>query len=219
MSVIVLPKSLPSETDFDHLIEKYKSFRLLSLQLSPEAFGSTYAREVAFPDETWRSRVSNPLATNIVASSTKSSPSFHSELDQIASDLILQDDWLASLTLIGPLDKEDAAKRFQDMYLSPEIVLDGDAKWRFALNAMYVLPTARGGGLGVKLVEHAKTVASELASGEKARILLVVDYENEGARRTYEKSGFEVIQRHWFDDYRQGRGARTEAAVMKVDID
>lgn len=215
MSVIILPKSLSSTEKSELLVNRYKRFRLLSLQLSPEAFGSTYATEAAFPLKIWESRVSNPLATNLIAVATESSPR---RLEAPGTDLILEKDWLASLTLVGPFNEEDASKKFEAMYIRPGIVTEGDSKWCFALSAMYVLPTARGGGLGGKLVEYAKTIASELVGGEKARILLVVDFENEGARRTYEKCGFEVIERHWFDDYRPGRGDRTEAAVMSIDI-
>lgn len=48
-------------------VDRYKAFRLLSLQTSPEAFGSTYAREVAFTDDVWYSRLADPIATTFFA--------------------------------------------------------------------------------------------------------------------------------------------------------
>ncbi|KAM5377915.1 hypothetical protein ACJZ2D_004819 [Fusarium nematophilum] len=217
MTVLILPKSLPSKEEFNLLVTKYKAFRLLSLELSPESFGSTLARETAFPHDAWVSRVSNPLATNIIAISDPDSGGVLSDPDEV--ELMLKEEWLASLTLIGPFDKESAAKRFKsDFYLDPEVVLDAEATWHFVLNAMYVRPSGRGQGLGSRLVAHANRVASELASGNKTRVLLVVDYDNESARRTYEKGGLVIMQRYWFDDYREGRSERTEAAVMKVDL-
>jgi GNAT superfamily N-acetyltransferase len=105
-----------------------------------------------------------------------------------------------------------------DMHFNPDPVIDGETEMYFFLNGMYTLPSARGQGLGPALVEYSKNVASELASKRKGRLVLVVDYENEFARRTYEKCGFAIIQRYWFDDYREGRSERTEAAVMKFDI-
>ncbi len=39
----------------------YKTIRLLSLIDSPDSFGSTYAREILFPDSEWQSRLA-PLA-------------------------------------------------------------------------------------------------------------------------------------------------------------
>ncbi|KAK7432198.1 hypothetical protein QQZ08_001143 [Neonectria magnoliae] len=219
MTVLTLPKSLPSPKEFDLLVSKYKAFRLLSLQLSPESFGSTYARELGFSKDTWISRVSNSLATSIVEVSTSISATSHPDAVPDHVQLLLKEEWLASLTILGPLDREAAAKAFaSDSHPEPEAVLHGDAKWHFLLNAMYVLPSARGRRLGGALVAYAKTVASELVSEQKARILLVTDWENEGARRTYKKSGFEVVARYWFDDYREGRTERTEAVVMKLDL-
>lgn len=63
---VKLPKSLPNPTQWDKLMACYKAFRLLSLQLSPEAFGSSYDREAAFPPETWASRLNNPIAFNTI---------------------------------------------------------------------------------------------------------------------------------------------------------
>jgi len=55
------------EESIDIWVERYKDFRLLSLKTNPEAFGSTFAREVAFSDEVWRSRIGNPKATTFFA--------------------------------------------------------------------------------------------------------------------------------------------------------
>ncbi|KAK7923172.1 hypothetical protein PG985_007243 [Apiospora marii] len=41
-------------------LAEYKPFRLAALKQDPHAFGSTYAREAAFPDETWLERLSDP---------------------------------------------------------------------------------------------------------------------------------------------------------------
>ena len=38
-------------------VATYRSVRLRALSTNPEAFGSTYARELAFDDATWRTRV------------------------------------------------------------------------------------------------------------------------------------------------------------------
>ncbi|KAI5459150.1 hypothetical protein BGZ63DRAFT_390372 [Mariannaea sp. PMI_226] len=223
MAVLTLPKSLPSAESFDLLVDKYKAFRLLSLKLSPQVFGSTYAREEAFPDDRWISRLSNPLATSIVAVSNTGSATTSSELESNAghvsvADRILTEEWLGSLTLMGPLDKQHATEMFGDAHLSMETCFDEGAECHFILNAMYVTPSARGSGVGSALILYANQLASKLASGGAARVLLVVDQDNEAARRSYAKGGFVTIHRHWFDDYRVGRSGRTEAAVMKVDL-
>ncbi|KAF6788482.1 GNAT family [Colletotrichum sojae] len=188
------------------LITHYKSFRLLSLRLSPSNFSATHASEAAFPEEVWISRLTNPSSTTIVAVDTPTNPSTaHSTPDE--------DEWLASLIISGPLDR---ATPTTHLHLdTPLSVLD--AEQQYVLNGMYVIPSARGKALGSKLVVFAKQHISSQTS-EQAQLSLVVDYDNDAARKTYEKCGFEVVHRYWFDDYRPGRGARTEAAVMAVNL-
>lgn len=48
-------------------VEEYKAFRLYALKNEPEAFGSTYEREVKFTDEEWYSRLANPEAVTFFA--------------------------------------------------------------------------------------------------------------------------------------------------------
>jgi len=48
-------------------VEHYKTFRLLALQTSPEAFGSNYAREIAFTDDIWYNRLANKDAATFIA--------------------------------------------------------------------------------------------------------------------------------------------------------
>ncbi|WQF79262.1 Putative GNAT domain, acyl-CoA N-acyltransferase [Colletotrichum destructivum] len=236
-----LPRSHSDPSKFHRLTTLYKSFRLLSLRLSPESFGSSYAREVAFPWDTWTSRLSNPLATTIVAYKSTSSFDPAPEIepapagvpatpDNVNLDAALSAEWLASLTIIGPLDTAALAT---SLHLDPDLVDLGSSqetgtetdtetptRQQHILNGMYVVPSARGEKLGIRILEHVKDlVASEARSqGRGARISLIVDYDNAAARKTYERCGFEVVHRYWFGDYREGRGARTEAAVMVLDI-
>lgn len=48
-------------------VQRYKDFRLYALKTEPKAFGSTYAREAAFEDEVWHSRLSNLDAATFMA--------------------------------------------------------------------------------------------------------------------------------------------------------
>ncbi|KAH7349662.1 hypothetical protein B0T11DRAFT_289666 [Plectosphaerella cucumerina] len=215
-SYFAIPRSTSSPESHTLLVEKYKSFRLLSLQLSPECFGSTYAREAAFPPETWISRITNPGATNVVA---VSGPDTHENADPL-----LTREWLASLTLIGPLEASKALDMFKaQTSVDPSLlefgdISDGRSRWHFLLNAMYVVPGARGRGLGRGILDFAKEIAREQGRGDPVRIMLVVDYDNEDARRTYERAGFATVHRYWFDDNRVGRESRTEAGVMRLDL-
>ncbi|KAJ0137238.1 hypothetical protein CTA2_2061 [Colletotrichum tanaceti] len=228
-----LPRSHSDPSKFHRLTTLYKSFRLRSLRLSPESFGSTYAREAAFPWDTWTCRLSNPLATTVVAYKTASSPSLASEMnstpaagvpmppDDASLDAALDAEWLASLTILGPLD---AATLATSLHLDPDLVDLGSSQQQqqqHILSGMYVVPSARGEKLGVRILEHVKDLIASGAGSRGqggARVSLVVDYDNAAARSTYERCGFGVVHRYWFDDYREGRGARTEAAVMVLDI-
>jgi len=48
-------------------VEQYKAFRLLALKTDPDSFGSNYAREIAFTDETWYNRLANPQVNTFLA--------------------------------------------------------------------------------------------------------------------------------------------------------
>ncbi|KXH68881.1 hypothetical protein CSAL01_02543 [Colletotrichum salicis] len=239
---LILPKSHPDSVEFQTLLNRYKSFRLSSLLLSPSCFGSTHAREVAYPPEKWISRLTDPFATTIViyedasssgtptstdsATSTASSPSITDKNSLL--DNAVTAEWLATLTLNGPLDPQTLTTSF---HLDPSLVDFGPTQQtspdippkQYVINGMYVVPSARGKKLGAKLLEYAKAhvAAKARSQGEEkggARISLIVDYDNEPARKTYERSEFEAVHRYWFDDYREGRESRTEAVVMVLDL-
>jgi ribosomal protein S18 acetylase RimI-like enzyme len=225
MRALKLPRSLPLPADFDALLAKYKAFRLLALQLSPKSFGSTHAREAAFTDDVWVSRMSNPLAATIVGvddtttttTTTTTTSDAASSNDEV--ELLLQSEWLGTTTLTGPYEY-DAAVKVLAGHKEVEVdqVLLSDAKI-FFINGMSVIPAARGAGVGSAILAQAMRVARELAAGQKARVVLIVDYENVAARRTYEKGGFTLVTSYWWDDYRETPTAKTEAAVMVWDVE
>src|SRR5690348_6156656 len=101
-TMLTLPRSHPSAEKYGGLVSRYKSFRLLSLRLSPSSFGSTYAREAAFPPKTWTSRLSSPDATTVVAVSSGPSPRDPASGEDHDVDLALGGEWQASLTISGP---------------------------------------------------------------------------------------------------------------------
>ncbi|KAJ3529599.1 hypothetical protein NM208_g9682 [Fusarium decemcellulare] len=213
---VTLPKSLDDPAKWDELIERYKAFRLDALDKSPEAFGSSYAREVAFSPETWASRLNNPIALNTVVLSSSDS-----EADE--TTLILNSPWLAALTLVGPLEAKTAAKNYEEkMHLDPDTVDFGPpvpgVEWTYVLNAMYVPPSERRKGLATMIIEHAKRLAVELNNGKKVTLALILDAKNVPAMKSYEKAGFEVVHNYWFDDPRWGEPRKTNAAVMRVDV-
>ncbi|KAM0425503.1 hypothetical protein ACHAPT_009292 [Fusarium lateritium] len=216
---VALPKSLPDPEQWDQLITRYKAFRLLALQLSPENFGSSYDREAAFSQETWESRLNNPVALNTIL---VSEPETGAETTDDIS-LILSSPWLAALTLVGPLETKTAAKSYEEkMHLQPNTVSFGPpvpgVESTYVLNAMYVLPSERRKGLSYKLIDFAKQLALKDSNEARVTLALILDNDNVPAMRSYEKSGFEVVHRYWFDDTRGGIEKQTQAAVMRVDV-
>jgi hypothetical protein len=63
-SIIHVPHD---EVGIRKYLEDYKAFRLFSLKYAPEAFGSTYAREIAFEDNVWYERLWNPISNTFMA--------------------------------------------------------------------------------------------------------------------------------------------------------
>ncbi|KAH7139834.1 hypothetical protein B0J13DRAFT_558544 [Dactylonectria estremocensis] len=213
--VITLPKSLPDPAQWEQLIARYKAFRLLSLQLSPEAFGSSYAREAAFPREAWVSRLSNPVAFNTIVVPDPQPGS----TDNLS--LVLNADWLGALTIVGPLESKTAARTYeQKMHLCPDIVDFGPpapgVESTYVLNAVYVLPAERRKGLASLTVENAKQLAVEI-EGSTVTLALILDFDNVPATKSYEKSGFKLVHDYWFDDPRGTTPRKTHAAVMRID--
>lgn len=218
MPIISLPKALDSADEFSQLIERYKAFRLLSLKLSPMAFGSSYDREAAFTDDIWIGRLSSPLSDNLVAVAGQSADGTRTDADA-DSDSLFKQEWLACLLLRGPFDKEDILTEFRTLAIeSPERILDEKIDHYLALYAMYVLPSARGEGYGTAIVGHAKKEALKLGQGAMVRVVLMLDSDNIAAQRTYAKCGFEVKFTYLFDDMRQGRTGKGRGTLMAADV-
>jgi GNAT superfamily N-acetyltransferase len=214
--VISLPKFLPDPSQWDQLVQKFKSYRLQSLQLSPEAFSSTYAREVEFSNEIWESRLENASALSTIVVSDPSPGS----ADDLS--LILNSPWLASLVLSGPLNAATAAKDWEEHlnfdpgtnYFGP---VPPEIETAYVLNAIYVLPSERRMGLANQLIDYAKRYTVEVNKGKKIMLVLLVNFESIAARKCYAKSGFELVHDYWFRES-DGSGTKGHAAVMRLDI-
>jgi GNAT superfamily N-acetyltransferase len=154
-------------------LNAYKAFRLLSLQLSPEAFASTYAREVAFDDNVWYERLANPIANSFLA--------------------IGQDDKILSMsTMVGPLS-------YGTLDLPPlgnpwtgQDGWEGSQPLHFRLNAIFTLPEARRKGISKALIDLSiKHTLGEARARNKAIIFsVIVDTDNLKAKALYESVGF-----------------------------
>lgn len=171
-------------------LEQYKPFRLASLQRDAHAFGSTYAREIAFDDEAWLGRIRNPLATTFV-------------VVQLDDNQVV-----ASTSLIGPLPNATPASN--PYQIVSEATQRGSATndksddndnttnnesgepLCFQMSAVYTSPEARGQGLAKSLINTAAEEARNRARAEGRPLALsvVVYAANSAAISVYERCGF-----------------------------
>ena len=188
---------IPKPVSEEHLIQ-YTRIRLAALKANPEAFGSTYTDESAFPCLQWRVRVNNPARTTFFAATAPSTipdsllgdtGSYHDGDDQ-------ESKWVGTLSLLGPDMLRGVT--FPSKIAEAE---DRDAEI-YMLTGMWVVPEFRKKGLGRQLVEHALRAvrgfsANNQQNGEgndrRERILaLEVHNTNVEAQRLYQRHGFVV---------------------------
>ncbi|KAL4957607.1 hypothetical protein BDW69DRAFT_155930 [Aspergillus filifer] len=207
--IIIVPKQphLSDEEDLRILVTRHKILRLTGLQTDPEAFTSTYERELDFRAEVWTNRVLNPLGRIFVTlfPASDSSDLGIRYLGHATGDVrrLLLYPWLGQLTLLGPLlfpategaedkpwelfkdiDYHQAARDARSIQSGERVV--------YVIVGMYVLPEGRGAGNGQRLLQAAVNAVNEerRRMGVTATISVLVARENPTATRLYERVGF-----------------------------
>ncbi|KAH7031597.1 uncharacterized protein B0I36DRAFT_324262 [Microdochium trichocladiopsis] len=168
-------------------LDKLKPFRLAALQHDPDAFGSDYAREVAFTDEVWLSRLHNPLAKTFVAvSPTTADPRGEQGI-------------VASTTVFGPLPSTA-----EDLHFMEQSGLS--APWSlpvYHVTGVYTNPESRGRGIakavmGAALEDLQATLQRADAgheAGKPAAVIRVDVYaHNMAAHGLYSAAGFSEVE-------------------------
>ena len=184
---------IPKPVSEEHLTQ-YIRIRLAMLKANPEAFGSTFTGESAFPRLHWRERINNPARTTFFAATALSTipdaslgdtDSYHEDGQEIK--------WVGSLSLLGP-------DMLRGVLFPPKMDEDRDAEI-YMLTGMWVDPEFRKKGVGRQLVEHAlralrgfSVIDSNQQNTEgRGRILaLEVHNTNFEAQRLYQRQGFVV---------------------------
>ncbi|KAF7912840.1 uncharacterized protein EAF01_001861 [Botrytis porri] len=159
-------------------VGRYKEFRLLSLQVAPEAFASNYSTEAAFLDEVWYERLANPHAAT------------HFALEN--SEII------GTVSMLGPLihGPEDMTVLGNPWQAIGDKTSNEQATGHYRMNGVFTLPDVRGQGVGKSLIEAALQYAGGEAAGQgKAFVCsVVVESDNARARRLYERCGFVAMK-------------------------
>jgi GNAT superfamily N-acetyltransferase len=164
-------RALPGNIEIETL-KKFAAIRLLSLQIDPSSFGSTYEREIAFTDDQWRDRLSTPSRATFIASIADS--------DQ---------EWVATMTILAPSEITfDVLAPLRGLGIGK----DGDI---YVLVGMWVRPDHRRKGLGKMLIEEAfewvrKDNATDSNLRKEKLLALQVTDNNDGGWALYGKMGF-----------------------------
>ncbi|CEL09806.1 hypothetical protein ASPCAL12935 [Aspergillus calidoustus] len=194
--------------DLPPLVARYKALRLHGLTTDPDAFSSTLARETAFTDEVWESRIRNPLNTSFIAIRKEPGNSEHENAARSDIAELSTREWVGQVTLLGPVvdstpsgdvaggktDKPWEAFNAIDFQQAADAVprIRRGSRVVYVLVGMYVRPEVRGAGYGRMLVERAmEAVKESCARGAwDAVVLAMVSRGNNGAKRLYERAGF-----------------------------
>lgn len=149
--------------------QRYKTLRLQGLQQSPTAFSSTYEIESVFSDSFWASRLQAKGRETFICAT-------------------LSGDWVAQVTLRGPLSVED--------YLLPPAsgqpeVLPFEMEEKWQMLSLYTLPDYRGKSLGKRLCQAAFTYLASLERHpSRVGVRIMVKPENTVTLHLYRSLGF-----------------------------
>ncbi|QKX55899.1 uncharacterized protein TRUGW13939_02998 [Talaromyces rugulosus] len=196
--VYLVPKPAQSQpSDISLLIERYRTTRLTALQLDPDAFGSTYAREIQFTDEIWLSRLLNPLSKTLVSVDVKPPPTEPVDL--------ARHEWLGTATILGPkVLSETKGSSLWTTYTRdnsndpPDWPAVKDSNAIYMIAGVFVHPSRRRQGRGKRLIRAVVSTATEeakSAGASRVTILLEIESENQVPDRLYESAGFWAVDR------------------------
>ncbi|RHZ64513.1 hypothetical protein CDV55_106794 [Aspergillus turcosus] len=193
-NIALIPQVFPTPQELDKIVDQYKHLRLAGLKQDPKAFLSKYETEAEFPYERWVSRIQNPQARTFIAlAGDEPVPSSDDALTALLSR-----EWLGTVTIVGPkfamsceIDLDAPWKVFTegDRYTTPADNRDVVAV--YMITGMFMLPAWRGRGNGRRLVEAATKYTQGASATERTLLVLLVEADNEAARKLYERCGFQ----------------------------
>ncbi|KAK5168013.1 uncharacterized protein LTR77_006580 [Saxophila tyrrhenica] len=189
--VVLIPRLSENDSSLNALAQKFREFRLHSLQAAPDAFASTYEAESERGLEHSVARLVNPKAAHTV-------------------QLLLECEWVGMVVLLGPEEGDEFSIPSANIDPFKQMTATAPSYWstrlfesssdpkdiHFHINGTFVSPSTRGSRLGGALMDAALAYADTEAIrvGGHLRITLSVYGHNVAARRLYEKAGFEVVK-------------------------
>jgi GNAT superfamily N-acetyltransferase len=162
---------------------RYSALRLSALQTSPHAYGTTFARESAWPPSEFIARLQRPHVNTFVAIA-------YAPGTPVSQQTILAGDWVACGTLLGPtpLAAYEAANDGGPA-LGPDEVED-----KYHMGFVYNEPLHRGKGVTKMLIQEALNHTVREAR-ERARqsswMRICIHPDNLVVRKLYARFDFE----------------------------
>ncbi|KAF2671613.1 hypothetical protein BT63DRAFT_422156 [Microthyrium microscopicum] len=234
-AIVHLPRKYDSPEVATHLATlatKLKAIRLEALKTDPDAFGSTYEREVAFTDEQWAERLTNPLAQHVVALDLREPGN---DMDGKSDlEMALAAPFVGTTVLIGP--RAVSSSQVSDSQMSPSAspwaqfhdapsvtteTLSPGTELQYAMNGVWVHPNGRRAGLGKQLIDGAleagKRDMKRLSAPKRVNgfVVVFVEKDNEPATGLYEACGFKNIGE---EEYTSAGGKEGVVVALRQNI-
>lgn len=171
VSTDTLPATWEDDATFRGAVERFKSLRLFSLLNDPGCFGSTYSKEVEYPDSRWQEKLQSPDVFHVIASLPVE------DQDMTGQRSFPEGNWIG-MVVPRRVKQESTAQLEDGLYV---------------ITGMFVRPEVRGMGVGAKLVKHALEVITADRKQRReaaARVELTVDTDNVAAIALYKSCGF-----------------------------
>ena len=174
--------------DLTSYARKYGALRLNGLKQSPNAFSSTHASELALTEDEQVARLQRPQQRIVVVVAVAA--------EQEQPRHWLDEEWVAQVTLVGPLSREQYDAPFSTQAAaapipSPPTKDDGAVYWH--MTALYVDTAHRQKGLANLLCETSFQHAGEAGRGV---MRIIIKPDNTAVIDMYKGLGFVVAEGH-----------------------
>lgn len=208
--IVLIPKLTRDDSNIEALAEKYRVFRLHSLQAAPDAFASTYEAESQRGLDHTIGRLINQKAAQFVALQTGLDTDATEAWNDV--DLLLKYEWVGMAVLLGPEEGDELSIPSANLDPFVQMTAGADASYynstrlfesssnakdiHFHINGTFVSPSTRGSGLGGRLMDVAVRYGDDQATRteRQLRVTLSVYGHNTAAIHLYEKAGFKVVK-------------------------
>ncbi|KAK3056179.1 hypothetical protein LTR09_002685 [Extremus antarcticus] len=209
--IVLIPKLTENDSNIEALAEKFRAFRLHSLQAAPDAFASTYEVESQRGLDHTIGRLINQKAAQFVA--LRSTGLDEDDTETLKDvDLLLGCEWVGMAVLLGPEEGDELSIPSANLDPFVQMTAGADTAYynstrlfesssntkdiHFHINGTFVSPSTRGSGLGGRLMDVAVRYGDDQAAktGRQLRVTLSVYGHNTAAIHLYEKAGFKVVK-------------------------